>query len=451
LLIKAKTLNNMKKIPLIIKREYLTRVRKRSFLVMTFLTPLLLAGVWIIPMWLATMKDDKEKTLAVIDYTGLYENKIEDAKLIKFQFIPQNEELELRSNFKTSDYYAFLIISEDLMKNPGAIKLYSETTITMDVKDHVTRSLKEYLKEEKLRSYNIENFNEIMAEIDNINVDVAIVKVSDDGTEKRSSSEVAMIISMVFGMLSYMFVLMYGTQVFNGVMQEKTSRIVEVLISSVKPFELMMGKIVGIAMVAFTQFLLWIILTVVIFFAVTPFFTPSVDLTQIDPNSMKNMEEMMSVSGFQLDKIVEIIKSFNPVMTLLLFAFYFIGGYLLYASLYAAVASAVDNEADSQQFMMPITLPIILGFFIAFTTFNNPESQVVFWGSMIPFTSPFVMMARITYGVPGWEIFLSMGLLILGFVFTTWFAARIYRTGILMYGKKVDYKELWKWFMYSGK
>jgi len=441
----------MKKIPLIIKREYLTRVRKKSFIVMTILTPLLLTGVWVIPAWLSSMKDDKEKNIAVVDYTGLYEDKIQDAELIKFQFIPQNEETELRSNFKTSDYYAFLIISEDLMKNPGAIKLYSDATITMDVKDHVSRSLKAYLKDEKLKSYNIDGFTEIMNEINNIDVDISVVKVSDDGTEKRSSTEVAMIISMVFGMFSYAFILIYGTQVFNGVMQEKTSRIVEVLISSVKPFELMMGKIVGIAMVAFTQFLLWILLTVIIFFAVTPFFASSVDITQIDTTTMQNAETMMNSTGFQLDKIIEIIKSFNPVMTLLLFAFYFIGGYLLYASLYAAVASAVDNEADSQQFMMPITLPIILGFFIAFTTFNNPASSIVFWGSMIPFTSPFVMMARITYGVPGWEIFLSMGLLVLGFVFTTWFAARIYRTGILMYGKKVDYKELWKWFMYSGK
>jgi ABC-2 type transport system permease protein len=441
----------MSKISLIIKREYLTRVKKKSFIIMTFLTPVLLAGLMIIPAWLVSMKDDKEKILAVVDYTGLYEGQIQDTELLKFQFIPQNKETDMRQNFINSEYYAFMIITEDLMKNPNGIKMYSDATITMDVKEHVARSLNDYLKDEKLKSYNIEGFNEILAELDNINVNISTLKISEDGAETQSSSEVAMIISMFFGMFSYMFIFMYGVQVFNGIMEEKKSRIVEVLISSVKPFELMMGKIVGIACVAITQFVMWIVLTGGIYFVAMSFAAPSVDLSQLDAASIVSAEEMMNNTGIQLNNIFEIIKSFNPVMMLLLFVFYFISGYLLYASMYAIVGSAVDNETDAQQFMMPITIPIIIGFIIAFTTFQNPASQLVFWGSMIPFTAPFVMMARVSFGVPGWEIILSMTLMVLGFIFTTWFASKIYRTGILMYGKKVDYKEIWKWFKYSLK
>ena len=422
---------------------------------MTFLTPILLVGLMFIPTWLMSLKDDKAKKLAVVDYTGLYTDKIQSTELLQFEFMSKDKESELRSNFKSSDYYAFLIIDNDLQINPNAIKLYSDAQITVDVKSHVTNSLKQYLKDEKLKSFEIEGIDEAMTEINKIDVNISTIKVSDDGTEKQSSTEFAMVVSMFFAFISYFIVLMYGTQVFNGVMEEKTNRIVEVLISSVKPFELMIGKIVGIAFVALIQFLLWIILTVAITSVAGSFLSSDTDITaltsQLDAGSMQQLEEMTSGSEFQFDKIMEIVNSFNPVKTLLLFFFYFIGGYLLYAALYAAVGSAVDNETDAQQFMMPITIPIIIAFLIAFMAFNNPSNIAVFWGSMIPFTSPIVMMARIPYGVPGWEIALSMALLVVGFIFTTWFAARIYRTGILMYGKKVDYKELWKWFKYSNR
>ena len=422
---------------------------------MTLLMPILMVGVMLIPAWLASMKDDKEKRLAIIDYTGLYNDKIQSTDILKFDFMSKDKESELRSSFKALDYYAFLIIDGDLQINPNAIKLYSDAQITVDVKNHVTNSLKQYLKDEKLKSFEIEGIGEAMEEVNKIDVNVSTIKISDDGTEKQSSSEFAMIISMVLALVLFVVVMMYGSQVFTGVMEEKTSRIVEVLISSVKPFDLMMGKIVGIALVALTQFFLWILLTVAITSVVGTFMSSDPDISaltsQLDANSVQQIEEMASGSGFQFDKIMEIVNSFNPVKMMLLFFFYFIGGYLLYASLYAAVGSAVDNETDAQQFMMPITLPIMISFYIAYMTFHNPASNVVFWGSMIPFSSPIVMMARIPYGVPGWEIALSMALLVAGFIFTTWFAARIYRTGILMYGKKVDYKELWKWFKYSNR
>jgi len=453
----------MSKTKLIIKREYLSRVKKKSFIIMTFLTPLLLTGLMIIPTWIMTMKDKNEKTLAVVDYTGLYEDIIKDSETLKFDFIPQNEEAALRSNFKKSDYYAFLIISEDLIENPNAIQMFSDAAITMDIKEYVSRSLKEYLKEEKLKSFDIEGFDEALAEINKITVNISTLKLSEDGTVKQSSTEAAMLISIFFAMFSYFFIFMYGSQVFTGVMQEKSNRIVEVLISSVKPLELMMGKIIGIAMVAVTQFFMWIVITLIFVSIAMNFLAPKMDaeiiaqMVQTDTtrmpniNTMPNVDEAMNDAGFQMDNLIEIVKSFNPVKTMLLFLFYFICGYLIYAALFAAVGSAVDNETDSQQFMMPITIPVIIAMFIAISAFRNPASSVVFWGSLIPFTSPIVMMARISFGVPNWEIFLSMALLIIGILFTIWFAARIYKTGILMYGKKVDFKEIWKWFMYAGK
>ena len=447
----------MSKTKLIIKREYLSRVKKKSFIIMTFLTPILLTAIMIIPAWIMTMKDKNEKILAVVDYTGLYENIIKDTETLKFDFIPQNEEAALRSNFKKSDYYAFLIISEDLIENPNAVQMFSDAAITIDIKDYVSHCLKEHLKEEKLKSFEIEGFNEALAEIDKITVNITTLKVSEDGTVKQSSTEAAMLISIFFAMFSYFFIFMYGAQVFTGVMQEKSNRIVEVLISSVKPMELMMGKIIGIAMVALTQFFMWIVITLIFVTVAMKFLAPAMDAEQIaqmvqtDTMPMPNVDEMMSDTDFEIGNIVEIIKSFNPIKTMLLFLFYFICGYLIYAALYAAVGSAVDNETDAQQFMMPITIPVVLAMFIAISAFKNPASGAVFWGSIIPFTSPIVMMARLSFGVPDWELILSMVLMIVGIMLTAWFAARIYRTGILMYGKKVDYKELWKWFWYAGK
>ena len=443
----------MNKISLILKREYLTRVRKKSFIIMTILGPLLFAGMMVIPGWLASLEDKEEKKLAVIDYTGLYTDKIQNSDLLKFDFLEQSAEPELRTNFGESNYYAFLIIEDNLLQRPDAIKLYSEKQITIDVKEHVSRSLKQYLSQEKLKSFDIEGLDAIMKEMSNVDVNISTIKLGDDGTEKQSSTEIAMIVSMVFAFMSYMFVFIYGAQVMRGVMEEKTSRIVEVIISSVKPFQLMMGKILGIAMVALTQLLLWVVLTALIMVGVKSVFMPDVkDLQTNQVEMVAASEGTIDVqNNFDFGKILEMINSFEPVKMILLFVFYFIGGYLIYAALFAAVGAAIDNEADSQQFMLPITIPIILSLYVAIAVFRNPMSDIAFWFSMIPFTSPIVMMARVPFDIPVWQIGLSMFLLVAGFIFTTWFAARIYRTGILMYGKKVNYKELWKWFLYAGK
>ncbi|HKL71228.1 MAG TPA: ABC transporter permease [Marinilabiliaceae bacterium] len=447
----------MNKISLVLQREYLTRIRKKSFIIMTLLGPLLFAAMFVIPGWLATMEDDDEKVIAVLDATGLYDHSLEDSPLLKYQYLPMEAEDELRNNFPNSGYYAYLVISDNLLEKPDALRLISSGQITMDVKDHIRRNLREYLKEEKLKSFQVNELNTIFAEVNSVDVQLSTVKIGSDGDEKVSSTEVAMVISILFAFLSYMFVFVYGTQVLRGVMEEKSSRIVEVIISSIKPFQLMMGKILGIALVALTQFLLWIVLTVVILLGVKTLVFPNSDM----PSRMDGIETVMGdqdVMGeeavakgdFDYAQIMSVVEGINITQTLLIFLVYFIGGYLLYAALFAAIGAAIDTETDSQQFMLPITIPIIIALYVAMAAFRNPHSTMVFWFSMIPFTSPIVMMARIPFDVPMWQIALSIFLLVAGFVLATWFAARIYRTGILMYGKKVSYKELWKWFKQAG-
>ncbi len=425
---------------------------------MSILGPILIAALMVIPAWLATLEDDETKVIAVIDNTGLYSGQIEDTELLKFEFLSDHEEDNIRENFKESGYYAFLVISDNLLNNKSAIRLYSDSQVTMDVKDHIERSLKQHLKDAKLRSYDISELPDIISELENIDVDISTVKIGADGTEKQSSAELTMIISMAFAFISYMFIFIYGGQVMRGVMEEKTSRIVEVIVSSVKPFQLMMGKIIGLAMVALTQILLWVVLTILIVTGVKSVFfdnSPMPDRARAQVEMMQNVEAgeetAQTAPDFNFDKIMEMVRSLEPMKTLLLFLFYFFGGYLLYSALFAAVGAAIDHESDQQQFMLPITIPIIIALYVAMMTFRNPGSDIVFWFSMIPLTSPVVMMARVPFQVPLWELLLSMTLLVAGFIFTTWLAGKIYRTGILMYGKKVDYKELWKWLRYSDK
>jgi len=326
------------------------------------------------------------------------------------------------------------------------------------VKEHISRSLEKHLEQEKLSSYQIDGLDGIIKEINAVRVKVKTIKLGEDGSEKESSTELVMIAAIVFAMMIYMFVLVYGMQVMRGVMEEKVNRIVEVIISSVKPFQLMMGKIVGIALVALTQFLLWVILTVSIVAVLQVVFTPDVS-SMANTNGIEMVgsadgqvnQEQMSEFAEGFNNILDKVLSLDLIGSLVLFVFYFLGGYLLYASLFAALGAALDNEADSQQFVMPVMMPLILSIYVAMAAFRNPTGDLAFWFSMIPFTSPVVMMARIPFQPPMWQIALSMTILIGTFIFTTWFAGRIYRTGILMYGKKVSYKELWKWFRYSGK
>ena len=438
----------MSKIGLVITQEYKNRVAKKSFLVLTLLMPLLFVALIFTPIWLATLKDGEVKLVAVVDQTGKYESVFTDNDAYNFELIGEPID-SLRTSEKRSDYEAIVVISNDLATTPEAVTIYSEKQVNIELKNFIEQGLSSFVEKEKLLSHNIPNIQEIIDK-SQANVHVNTIKWSEDGSEEISSSEVAIAIGMVFTMLIYMFIFVYGAQVMSSVVQEKTNRIVEVLICSVKPFELMMGKIISIALVGLTQFGIWLLLTIGLVMVAGQFLGGS-----INPETMVNVEQMSDAAAIQqasselnFDNIMAMIMSVNPFELISYFIIYFIGGYLLYASIFAAIGSAVDNETDTQQFMLPVTIPIIFAIYAAIYGAQNPDGPLAFWCSMIPFTSPIVMMVRLPFGVPMWEKLLSVAILIASFIGTTWMSAKIYRTGILMYGKKPSWKEMWKWLKY---
>ncbi|MDR2010375.1 MAG: ABC transporter permease [Bacteroidales bacterium] len=460
----------MSKIGLIIKREYITRVKKKSFIIMTILGPLLFAGVVVAMILMMKMDDDEFKKIAVIDETGLFnDNVLLNTEYIEFDFVsteyfdPVAVKYDLtraKKEFNGSDYYALLYIPHTAANTvKGQVQLISHKQTNLGLKMYITNSIEKRLKDVKLDlkaqdlGISDKDVQDILVAV-NTNINV-VTTVIDGEEERETSTQITMIIGYVCGLLIYMFVFMYGNLVMQGVIEEKSNRIIEVIVSSVKPFQLMMGKILGIALVGITQFMLWVILT----FA----FITIAQTALLDETDVAKLTQTMDVSG-QLDvdsqlsddnavKFEEIFRSLSSInipLILGLFLFYFIGGYLLYAALFAAIGSAVDNEADTQQFMLPISAPLMLGLIVMFYAINNPSGSLAYWFSIIPFTSPIVMLVRIPFGVPVVEVITSVVLLILTFILMTWVAAKIYRVGILMYGKKVTYKELWKWFRYKN-
>ncbi len=434
----------MNKVLLIIKREYLTRVRKKSFIVMTILGPLFFAAVMVIPIWLATQEGD-EKTIEVLDESGLFENSFTESGNIKYEYI--NAPLqEAKNKVPGQQQYGLLHIPADALENPAGITFFSEGNPSFDIVLSLERTLKSEIEAIKLTRSGIDK-----ATLATIDTPVRINTINLSGTgEKASSSGISSAVGYFAAVLIYFFVFLYGAQIMRGVLEEKTSRIVEVIISSVKPFQLMMGKIIGIAAVGLTQFLLWVILTIGIssvagsMFQMDRFTDPQIETTT-DGMSEKDINQAEQISG-----IFTALEAIDITKLVLCFVFYFLGGYLLYGGLFAAVGSAVDSDADTQQFMFPISLPLIASIVMLSAIIKDPGGTLAFWMSMIPFSSPVVMMMRIPFGVPLWEILLSMAFLVVGFVFTTWIAGRIYRIGILMHGTKVNYKVLAKWLFMKG-
>ncbi len=446
----------MNKIKLIILREYLTRVKKKSFIVMTILGPILFAAMMVVPAWLASMEDTDVKNIAVIDSSGVFLNKIPDTDYIKFEYLQNTSVKKVKKNFADSDYYAVLQILPSITYEPTAVHLYSDKQPSFEVKSHIARAMENELKNQKLKANGI---NEDILESIKSDVKVRTIQWTKDGEEKESFTEVNMILGYASGFLIYFFIFLFGAQVMRGVIEEKTNRIVEIIISSAKPFQLMMGKIVGIAMVGLTQFLLWVVLTTGIVAGMKTAFFPELgtknaqEVVVEDLFEQQNLTQINQIQPEEMDKfskVLNAVKSIDFGLMLSAFIFFFLGGYLLYGSLFAAIGAAVDNETDTQQFMLPITIPLILGIFVMMNAIQTPDSPVAFWFSIIPFTSPIVMMVRLSFGVPGWQVTLSMGLLVLTFLGSVWLAGKIYRTGILMYGKKVNYKELWKWIRYKS-
>ncbi len=447
----------MNKIKLIISREYLTRVKKKSFLVMTILGPILFAAMMIVPAWIASREDTEVRTIAVIDSSGIFVDRITNTDYIKFEYLENKSVNSLKKNFLESKYYAVLHILPSITYEPTAVHLFSNKQPSFSIKSHIANSMEQELRNQKLRANGIDE--NVLKSIKS-DVSIRTIQWTDDGETKESSTEVNMAIGYASGFLIYFFIFLFGAQVMRGVIEEKTSRIVEIIISSARPFQLMMGKIIGIALVGLTQFLLWIILTFIIITGVKTVFFPELGTPNaqevvvqdlFDQGTMPQIETMQAPQN--LDKFTSILnaaKSINYGVLLGSFIFFFLGGYLLYGSLFAAIGAAVDNETDTQQFMLPVTIPLIIGIVVMMNVVQNPESPIAFWFSIIPLTSPIVMMVRIPFGVSDWELALSMGLLVITFIGSTWMAGKIYRTGILMYGKKVNYKELWKWLRYKS-
>jgi ABC-2 type transport system permease protein len=449
----------MKKVFLIIQREYLTRVRKRSFIIMSILGPVLFAAFMVIPAWMATMEDTEVKSIAVADSSLIFRDILPETEYIKFAY-PQNTNLKLlKENFKNSGYSAILFIPPNILVTNTSI-LFSNKEPSLSTKMHIENVIEKEIERQKLKANKIENLDQILKAAET-KINLRSITWSDDGKQKESHTGLAMGIGYGSGMLIYFFIFLFGAQVMRGVIEEKTSRIVEVIISSVKPFQLMMGKIIGVGLVGLTQFILWMTLTLIFVTGIQKTIFPEKSKSpteKIVVQDIMNSKATSDMPEIKLNKsepqvIEEIFSSLGDVdfgLIIGCFLFYFIGGFLLYASLFAIIGSAVDNEADTQQFMLPVTLPLILAIFVLINTMNNPEGDLAFWFSLIPFTSPVVMMARIPFHPATWEILLSAFLLVLTFTGTTWMAGKIYRTGILMYGKKPTYRELGKWLRYRN-
>ncbi|MBC7417032.1 MAG: ABC transporter permease [Pedobacter sp.] len=442
----------MSKISLIIQREYLSRVKKRSFIIMTFLTPLILASFYGMIIYFSyTGIKDKSDRIAVINQNKTLTEHLTSNKNLQFTYVDERFET-LKKNMQKSGFDYILYLPNFDVNKPAGIQLIGIKQGGLSLNGHIEDAISGLIRNYKLKQSGISQ-----TALNGLKTDVSIEtkKIGEGGKEQSSSAGASTIIAFVAGVLMFMFITLYGIQVMRGIIEEKTSRIVEVIISSVRPFQLMMGKIIGIALVGLTQFLLWIVLTISISaFAVSVFVdkndvqkiasstqvsstNPAVKNLQVSTGPMADLTS--GLAGLEVGKITAV------------FIFYFLAGYLFYSALYAAIGSAVDSETETQQFMLPVMMPLLLGYALSLSVVtNDPYGKIAFWLSMIPFTSPIAMVVRMPYGVPGWQLATSMAILVLGFIFTVWLAGRIYRVGILMYGKKASFKEMAKWFWFQG-
>lgn len=459
---------NISKLGIIIQREYLNKVKKKSFLLITFLAPILFAALCILPSLIMMGTKEEAKKVGVIDRSGIVTPFLESGETIEYVFLEDVLPEDVKTDLKGHGIDVLLSISElDGEQRSVSADCYSEKPLGMDAGSIIENRINDAVEAYRIEASGVENLEEIMAGVKS-NVHLHSYTIDESGKESISESGVYMVISMVLGMALYMFIALFCGMVMSSVIEEKSSRVVEVLVSSVKATELMFGKIIGVALVALTQFLLWIVLTVAILGVamgiigkdkfmgaigedqtahITEMMAPGVHM----PEDMPSLESLTAAadaataepSGMQA--VFSTLSNINVGQLVISFLLFFIFGYLLYASLFAAIGSAVENEGDTQQLQIPVTIPLLIGFFIAIYAFKAPDSSLVFWGSMIPFTSPIVMLARLPFGVPTWELILSLALLIGTFAACAWLSAKIYKVGILMFGKKSTWKDLLKW------
>ena len=434
----------MRKILLIIQREFLNRVQKKSFLIATILLPLIFPAIMAILVYVAIeqRKNAEKETIYYVDESGFF---VPDSSKFRFKKFDVDVNIAKQAFQESQTSYGLLYIPQFDLANPRGVSLYTKVNPSPSEIGDL-----EYMLSNRIRELKMQKFNIDQKLLDSLKTDVSIqsINVSDAGLEKSSDSKVMFGVGMAGGILMYMFIFIYGAQIMQGIIEEKTSKVVEVIVSSVKPFQLMMGKIVGLASVGLLQFLIWIVL-------ITTLSSVVLALFGVEMPQQQMMNEMAQENpAMQNQGAIEFLKVMSQIpfgFVIFNFLFYFLGGYLLYGALFAAVGSAVDSPAEAQQFMFPITIPMLISYFGLFTfILDDPHGPISVWLSIIPFTSPIAMMGRIAFGVDEWQLILSMISLIAGFIFTTWVAARIYRVGILMHGTKINYKVMAKWFMMKG-
>ena len=436
----------MNKIGLIIKREYMTRVRKRSFLIMTFLGPILMAAIYIIPIMLALNASNENMRIAVVDESHWFEDRFTNNKEHTFVTMHGQPIDSVKDMVKTGIFDMVLYVPPTQLNIPSNAVVYSIRQVPMEVETYISSVMQKEIEDQKLMAKGVDP--DIVSAV-KTNVNLQIMRMDEKGNEKETFTKVQFTLGIALALLVYMFIIFFGGQVMQGVAEEKTNRIIEVIVSSVKPFQLMMGKIIGVSLVALTQFLLWIVLTGVLYLGFSAFIGIShPDLLSSGTVMAQEITSTDIMNNESVQNIMQIVHSIDFGTIIFSFLIFFILGYLLYATLYAAVGSLVDNNTDSQQFTLPITVPLMVAIISSFYIVNNPDSSLSVWLSMIPFTSPISMMVRIPFGVPIWQVVVSVVLLATTFILMTWLAAKIYRTGILMYGKKLSYKEIFKWLKY---
>ncbi|MBL6963329.1 MAG: ABC transporter permease [Bacteroidetes bacterium] len=418
----------MNKFKYIISREYSVRVRKRTFWILTFLLPVLYAGLIGFSVYMSVNPGYEKQQVTVIDYSGLYDHYFQDSEDMKFSYAEKGTEQQILELMKQQKDFHLLVIPEFEIDDPSEFKLSSCKNSANFVEGRLESELSSLIKDQRINALGLEKevINQLAPDIQ-INHEM----IGPAGSE-RDNTDQSMVVSSVAGFLIYMFVFIYGSLVMRGIHEEKQNRIVEIIVSSVKPFELMMGKIIGVALVGLTQFFLWVLFILAITFV-----------------GMKLPDMGVQNAQQGMDSFLSGMSALNIPFILSMFLVYFIGGYLLYSSLLGAIAAAVDNQSDMQQFMLPITIPLIIAIVAMQAVIRAPHSPVAIWLSMIPFTSPIIMIARVPFDVPLYQLVVSMALLIVTFVFTVWIAGRIYRVGILLHGTKISYKDLWKWMFYN--
>jgi len=454
----------------VIAREYSTRVKKKSFLVTTFLVPILFAAMMVVVMYIMGNTKERKQDVAVVDQSGIVMPHLTDTDRITYEDYSSEAPDDLKGRLASIGKDVLVVISSlDTVAKTVTVQTYSKDPLGVEFTSGLRNKVDDAVEEYRVRQYGIENLSQIMEEVKS-HVSVTEYTLDESGKETLSESSIYMIVSMVLGIIIWMFITMFGAQVMSSVIEEKSSRVVEVLISSVKAVDLMFGKIIGVALVALTQFLLWIVLTVILTGVASAFMGK--DMLKDLQNNPQMMGQTVNMPGGpdlgtvalgeavdtaevvpgqinQMQKVVGTLANIPWVKLIVSFLVFFILGYLLYASMYAAVGSAVENEGDASQLQLPLTIPLMIAYFIILMAFQNPDSPVVVWGSIIPFTSPIVMLARIPYGVPAWQLILSVVLLFLTFLGCAWASAKIYKAGILMFGKKSTFKDLWKWLKQS--